>query len=292
MNKHIYFYWGNDTMSYMRYITLYSFCMFNPDWCVYLIKNNQPDKRYLINTIEKQDKTEYNGKDYSYLISDLNINIIEFENNMIDLENNIVKHMSDVHIKDILNWKILSDWGGVVADMDILFRCPIGNSIENKSDIGLVCFDGYPKKNYIPVSFMYSSGNNEFFKKAYKNALRNYKSNVYESCGTLCIEEKNLNEIKENFPSLIVQKFKDFIVFPFIDWPWGEGIEMLYNDDNRHLMKPNSIGIHWYGGAPLSQVYNNLLNEQTIYEINNTISITIKEVLQCQSHNSQKKVPI
>lgn len=292
MNKHIYFYWGNDVMSYMRYMTLYSFCVFNPDWDVYLIKNNQPHKRYLTNTIEKQDKTEYNGKDYSYLVDNLDINIISFENSMIDLEDSTIKGMSDVHIKDILNWKILAEQGGIVADMDILFTKPMGNSIEDKANIGLICFDNYPKKDYIPVSFMYSSGNNEFFKKTYKNALKNYNLNIYESCGTLCIEEKNLNEIKENFSSLFIQRLEDSIVFPFIDYPWGEGIDMLYKSNNRHLMRFDSLGIHWYGGAPLTQVYNNLLNEQTINEINNTISITIKGVLQCQSHNSQRKVPI
>lgn len=279
MNKQIYFYWGNNSMSYMRYMTLFSFCKLNPDWSVNLIQNNQPQDRFLINTVEKQDKTEYNGKNYSYLVDSLDINIIKFENSMIGLEDSVVKNMSDVHIKDILNWKILSEQGGIVADMDILFMRSIGNSIENMTDVGLVCFDGNPKKDYIPVSFMYSSGNNEFFKKTYKNALKNYNPNVYESCGTLCIEEKNLDNIRKNSSNLFVQKLKDFIVFPFIDWPWNEGIKMLYNNDNRHLMRSDSIGIHWYGGASLSQLYNNLLNEQTIYEIDNTISATIKEIL-------------
>lgn len=279
MLKDIYFYWGNGTMSYMRYMTLYSFCRFNPDWDVYLIKNNQPSKRYLTNTVEKQDKTEYRGKDYSYLIDDLDINVIEFENSMIDLEDLVVMGMSDVHIKDILNWKILSSWGGVVADMDIIFIRSMGNSIENKTDVGLICFDEYPQKDYIPVSFMYSSGNNEFFSVVYKNALKNYSPDVYESCGTLCIPEKNLIEVKENFPNLNVQKLKDEIAFPFTKYEWNKGIQMLYNGNNTHLMRSGAIGIHWYGGVPSSQRFNNLLNDQTVYEINNTISMSIREVL-------------
>lgn len=279
IRKDIYFYWGNDTMSYMRYMTLYSFCVFNFDWDVYLIRNNQPHKRHLANTVEKQDKTEYNGKDYLYLIDDLNINIIEFKNDMVDLEDEIVRNMSDVHIKDILNWKILAEQGGIVADMDILFMKSMGNLIEDKTDVGLVCFDMYPKKDYIPVSFMYSSGSNEFFKKVYKSALKNYKPSIYESCGNLCIEEKNLDDVRKHFPNLFVQKLEDSIVFPFIDYIWAESIEMLYNGNNNHLMRSNSVGIHWYGGTPLSQHYNNLLNEQTVYEINNTISINIKKIL-------------
>ena len=194
MKKDIYFYWGNDTMSYMRYMTLYSFCKLNPTWNVYLIVNSQEGVRVLSGTVEKQDKTEYKGKDHSNLIINLDINMVDFKNKMINLPNNVVECMSDVHIKDILNWKILAERGGIVADMDILFIAPMDELIKDNTDIGLVCFDGNPQKDYIPVTFMYSGSNNEFFAKVYDNALKNYKSDVYESCGTLCIDEKNLND--------------------------------------------------------------------------------------------------
>lgn len=288
MYKNIYFYWGNETMSYMRYMTLYSFRKFNPDWCINLIVNKQLHERILKNTIEKQDKTEFIGKDYSFLVKDLNITVLDFENSMLNLDYNVVKHMSDVHIKDLLNWKLLANGGGIVADMDILFTKPVGDTINTVTDIGLICFSNYPKKCYIPVSFMYSSGSNAFFNNVYNNALKSYNPSIYESCGTLCIKEKNLIEVRKNYSDLSIQKLKDSIVFPFIDYPWYKGIEMLYNTNNRHLMKDNSIGIHWYGGAPLSQHYNNLLNEKTIYEINNTISMSIREILLCQNHNNQK----
>jgi len=279
MKKDIYFYWGNDTMSYMRYMTLYSFQFYNPTWTIHLIKNNQDSTRILKGTIEKQDKTEYTGKDYSYLLDNLDVHIIEFNNNMIGLDNSIVAAMSDVHIKDILNWKLLTEQGGVVADMDILFTAPIGKSIRSDAHLGLVCFDGNPQKDYIPVSFMYSSGNNRFFNKIYKNALNNYKPNVYESCGNMCIYEKNLNRISDVYPNLIIQKLHDSIVFPFVAYQWHQGIKMLYEADNTELLDRNSVGIHWYGGTPQSQAYNNKLNDQTVYEINNTISANIRRIL-------------
>ena len=281
MKKDIYFYWGNETMSYMRYMTLYSFCKFNPDWTVYLIKNNQTHERYLINTIvEKQDKTEYKGKDYSYLIDDLNINILDFQNKMINLDDKTVSCMSDVHIKDILNWKILGECGGVVADMDIIFIKPLLNEINSDAEIGLICFEGYPKKDYIPVSFMYSSSKNIFFESVYKNALKNYNPDVYESCGTLCIKEKNLKEIITNFPSLKIQQLKSEIVFPLIKYYWDLGVQMLYKGDYTNKILPSSIGIHWYGGTLLSQRYNNKIDDQSVHKINNTITVTIRNILQ------------
>jgi hypothetical protein len=279
MIKDIYFYWGNETMSYMRYMTLCSFCLLNPDWNVHLIKNNHTSERYLINTIEKQDKTEYKGKDYSDLISKLSIDSINFENNMIDLPFEVVSSMSDVHIKDTLHWKLLGDVGGVVADMDILFIKSITNEIFDDTDIGLVCFKKYPKKDYIPVTFMYSSGSNSFFKNVYQEALKNYKPDVYESCGNLCIKEKNIEEIKKNFSHLKVQRLDDSIVFPFIAHSWPETIKLLYERDNTHSMNEKSIGIHWYAGAPMSQDYNNKINEESVNDITNTMSTCIKRLL-------------
>lgn len=277
MIKEIYFYWGNNTMSYMRYMTLHSFCKLNPDWYVNLIVNDSEQLR--VDTIEKQDKTEFKGVDYYPLIKSLNINTIDFENKMINLDNSVVDKMSDVHIKDILNWKILSEWGGLVADMDILFIKPIGTLINNDTDIGLICFDNYPKPNYIPVSFMYSSGNSDFFKKTYNRALSNYMPNVYESCGTLCIEECSLKEIFKNYPNNVIQRLPDASVFPFVGYEWNDGIQKLYQGDFRSLMHPDAVGIHWYAGTSQSQNQNNILNSQTVYKINNTVSNSIKEIL-------------
>jgi len=286
MKKNIYFYWGNETMSYMRYMTLYSFCEFNPDWKVYLIKNNSPADR-VMHTAEKQDKTEYKGKDYSDYLKNLNINIFEFESSMIDLDKNVVDNMSDVHIKDILNWKILSDRGGVVADMDILFMKPITGQINKDTDIGLVCFDEYPEKNYIPVTLMYSSGNNDFFEKTYRNSLTSYNAYSYESCGNLCMEERTLEDIRLNFPNVIIQKLNNEIIFPFVNYPYHESIDKLHKADNTSDMTSGAIGIHWYGGNQISQSNNYVINDKSVYKINNTLTIATREVL-CRNLNNQK----
>lgn len=277
MIKDIYFYWGNATMSYMRYMALHSFCKLNPEWHVYLITNDS--KQLRVATVEKQDKTEFKGKDYYQLIKNINITTLDFENNMLNLEESVVEQMSDVHIKDVLNWKILSDWGGIVADMDILFTKPIGTLIKKSTDIGLICFDKYPQPDYIPVSFMYSSGNNRFFKDTYNRALKAYDPSVYESCGTLCIKESNLIEIAEKYNESRIQRLPDATVFPFVNYEWNEGIRMLYQGDYSQNIHKDSIGIHWYAGAPQSQKHNNLLNDETVNAINNTISNNIKEIL-------------
>ncbi len=286
MKKDIYFYWGNETMSYMRYMTLYSFCIFNPDWKVYLIKNSIPTTR-VMHTAEKQDKTEYKGKDYSGYLEDLNVNTVNFELSMIDLDANIVCDMSDVHIKDILNWKILSEFGGVVADMDILFTKSITGQINENTDIGLVCFDGYPEKNYIPVTLMYSSGANNFFEKTYRNSLAGYDPYSYESCGNLCMEERTLEDVRLNFPNVVIQKLNNEIIFPFVNYPYHEAIAKLHTAVHTGEMVSEAIGIHWYGGNQVSQANTYVINDENIYKIDNTLTIATRGVL-CQNPNNQK----
>lgn len=275
--KDIYFYWGNEEMSFMRYMTLYSFCKLNKDWTVYLVVNNLPSTRILSNTVEKQDKTEYLGKDYSSYLQDLDINYIYFTEDMLDLPKDIVYSMSDIHIKDLLNWKILSEGKGAVADMDILFTSPLTPFINNDTDIGLICFSNFPQKDYIPVSFMYSSKKTEFFTDTYKRALRMYDPSVYESCGTLCIEEKNITAIIAKYTNCVVQHFSDGMIFPLTSYEWSKGISMLYEGDFTSNLYKNSAGIHWYGGAPQSQVFNNIIDESLC--VVNTITLKIKEIL-------------
>jgi hypothetical protein len=77
---------------------------------------------------------------------------------------------------------------------------------------------------------------------------------------------------------LNVQRLSDAIVFPFINYEWNKGIHMLYNGDHINNIHDQSIGIHWYGGAPLSQIYNNVINPITIHNTNNTITLMLRRI--------------
>jgi len=61
-----------------------------------------------------------------------------------------------------------------------------------------------------------------------------------------------------------------------------QNLEQIYTHDNfqdKYLSDEETIGIHWYGGAELSQKYNNLINHDTVYDINNTLCSAIRHVL-------------
>ena len=277
--KNIFFYWGNETISLMRYMTVYSFSKLNPDWNIYLIRNsnNQEIKRW--DTWEESDKDYYQGEDYSALMYALDITVV---NRSFNSTNDL--HMANVHIKDIANWCILSTSGGLVADMDILFIKPIAYAYEQlnfmNADIALTCFSGLPKKNYIPVTFMGGSSNNRFYKEIYENAKRSYNPEIYECCGENCIGYSSLEEIQLAFPDLRVVRLPDEIIYPFVTkYKYNTAVKLIHKHNAIDEIPPDCIGVHWYGASPFAKELNMKITAYNYKKTNTTITKLIERVI-------------
>lgn len=277
--KQIYFYWGNQKLSFLRYMTIKSFSFFNPDWEINIVKNNKIASKNLWITVEEQDNESYNGHDYrEELFNIKKLNIIDIENIFpVDYSN-----MSNVHIKDMINWYLLSSRSCVVADMDILFTKSIttNTSIDWDSNVNICNYDFH--KNYIPVSLMISkvkdNGKNDFYQDVYNNCIKKYDPKVYESCGTNSIPYKSIYDIIENYKELKINKMDEESVFPFIKINMNH-MNYIFEQNSLHILTPNTIGIHWYGGKPVSQKYNNMVNHTNYMNYNNTICNIIKKIM-------------
>ena len=79
IDKKIYFYWGNQPMSFLRYMTLISFNIFNPEWKMILIKNNMSTHSGIkSSTIEEDDLRTYAGYDHRVILNKVpNLDIID-----------------------------------------------------------------------------------------------------------------------------------------------------------------------------------------------------------------------
>ena len=241
--KRAFFYWGNDTMSFMRYMTLVSFRALNPDWEIVLIKHDGGRPRW--ESSEEIDKYSYEGRDYTDSLDVLGITIEQYD---AAWTYGLDDSMTDVHCKDLSMWYLLATRGGVVADMDILFNKPM-HSLDLDCDVGLVSFSGYPKPGYIPVTFMIGSPN-RFFRDTHLKALASYDPQVYECCGNQAVECKSLDEIIRRYPELIVKRLPDRCVFPFVDRELNQAFESAVTADCSDDIADDCIGIHWYAGHP------------------------------------------
>jgi hypothetical protein len=278
MDKQIYFYWGNQRMSFLRYMTIKSFSFYNPEWKIILVKNDATTSGQCM-TIEEDDLKTYFGHDYRFELHKIpNLIIINVENIFpFDYRN-----LLDVHIKDMLNWHLLATRGCTVADMDILFCNPIEKSsyINWDADVNICNYDFY--RNYMPVSFMisksHSSGINSFYNDVYENSRRRYRPNEYQCCGTSSIPYKSIYDIINAYSDLIINKMDSAVAFPFAKDHIFEMVHYAFNVDGTNIFDSNTVGIHWYGGDKISKKYNSLITPQNYMTFNNTISIILKKI--------------
>jgi len=284
--RNIYFFWGNEKISFMRYMTFYSCRKLNPSWNIILIKRKKPisDKEW-----NREHKfIPFIGKDYSKELEQLNLKIEYLEEQYPRIAE---LNLSNVHTSDLLGWYILGYKGGIVADTDILFIKPIPYK---DADIGLISFKDKPLKDYTPVSIMMGKPN-DFFKKMYISARKKIldKDIKYESLGSPLIKEifGSFENIKEKFKELNVQKLPSKFVFPFSEeYSHKDYARLTFGECNLNKLDKDCIGIHWYGGIPYTQVYDNLITHRNFNKFRNTISEAISKtytqrvsIVQCVS---------
>ena len=163
--KIAHFYWGNPTLPYLRYLTIYSFYKFNPDW---EIRFYYPKYPYTINTWKsKEQRYKFIGKDYYAELRKLPIKIIEFDMKNIGISNDI----SEVFKSDYLRWFLLATVGGLWSDMDIIYFKPMNTLINNKEEkkeidtLISICKEGYRNKfkYHHSIGFMLASADNVYY---------------------------------------------------------------------------------------------------------------------------------
>jgi len=283
--KRMFFYWSGEKLSWMRYMTLFSFKKMNPDWDIILYHsdNKHISKEWI--GPEQQDFSNYIGDDYLDHVKDLGITIINFED--IDIPDNLrekFKNISPVHKSDMFRYYDLYKNGGFYSDMDILYFRPFDNEynkiIENDYDTIL-----YQQHNYVAIGFLGSKEGNNFYKKLYKSIFNIDGSNNYQSYGVDAIysmfgkNRSNANifpDLQQNFPFLKHYSIPTSLVYHY---DWSRIIDNYRTGFDIGDFSEESIGYHWYGGHAASQEVNNGINEENYHRYRITFSNLIKHIL-------------
>lgn len=282
INKHINFFWGNETMSWMRYMTLYSFRVLNPEWKISLYVadcGKSIDKPW--RTHEQQDFFNYRGENYFERLKDLDIDVIEcvFEDSWI---NDIPAN----HKCDIFRWGYLSTNSGFHADIDILFVKPIDDFYESVADCDtVICHNG----SYFSLGFMGSSGENRFFNDLYNRAVESFDIKAYQCVGpdNICGHMKQLGTLRnaKDCWKTIEQKYSELKFYNHkmsLIYPWNSTkVHSIFEKTHRNLPE-NCIGIHWYAGHPISQKCNNHYNADNYNQYPSTFTYFAGELLNDQ----------
>ena len=279
--KKIFFYWGGEQLSWMRYMTLYSFRKMNPDWDIILYTSSDYNEKQIWTGKAEQDYFSYTKNDtYFSKLEELNIIIkpVIFP----DSHNDFVKNMNPVYRSDIFRYYKLYEEGGFYSDMDVLFFRPMNDLYDDlvKNDSDTLFFQ---ETNLTSIGFLGSSINNDFYKRLFDN-IKGVNQVGYQAFGIVYINSLYnsnparptvIQKIKQIHPHLKVYNLPMYTVYKY-----GSSVtEGMYNKNfNISDWHEKSIGYHWYGGNPKSQEYNNILNENNYEQYNTAFSSLVKYI--------------
>jgi hypothetical protein len=269
--KTCHFYWGNEDLSFLRYLSVYTFRKFNPDWKIKIHKSINGNKITPTWRSNEQKNISSSGVNYIEKLNNLNVEIIEHDMSKYGFKN----EYHEVHKSDFLRWILLSTEGGVWSDFDIVYTKSINklkeNNINNKDKDTFLC--KYNDTPHHAIGFLMSSENNILFKRVKEIASSVFSKRDYQSIGALIFNNhyQTIPQINETGAN---GEFLDSRCVYSLD---SNNILKFYHDDIREFDE-ESIGFHWYAGHPESQKWDHLLEENN-YISNCTISNIIQEAL-------------
>ena len=266
--KKIWLYWGNKTMSFLRYMTLYSLKKLNPDFTINLIVRKQKTDKIDSKWTEKQDDVYFRGDDYSSRISSLNLNIFYVEDIIETLD---IANLQNSQLADIVGWKVLSTYGGVKSDMDILYHKPIPYEILKDIDVSL-----FEYCNVNPCGFLCGTPN-VFWDDVFDESIKNLNDN-YQSTGPLALTSIAKKISLDKYKGINIVKLENDMIYPFVGYEdWERNCSCAFKE-NVELPIEN-IGIHWYAGHPVPASHNAVITENNFSEYNSVICNIIKKLL-------------
>ena len=252
-------------MSWLRYMTLWSFRKLNPSWKMELFVAGTKEVENYWKGHNKLDFCEYKGEDYFSRLAELDIEIKDCE---LD---NVVYYIEigPPHLCDMCEWAELSCDGGIYCDMDVLWIKSIDSFYEEIQSYDVcITYD-----SYFSIGLVASSGNNRFFGDVFERSLDTFTRENYQSAGVVSLYSLASRRWMREMHMLDLFKIlaKQYSDLSFFNIP-REVVNLQLHDagdcfNNLHTKLPEGcIGIHWYGGNPVAQEWNNKLNEDNVHK--------------------------
>lgn len=273
--KIVHFYWGNEKLSYLRYMSVYSFRKLNPDWG---IKIHVPEALSMIAPTWGSDEQKNAGieNDYWSKLDELNVEIVK-----IPPFDNFDNNAHEVHKSDYYRWTLLCGEGGVWSDIDIIYINPMNNMLENvpvekNIDTG---FSRYAENGKYAISFMLASAGNTFFKKIHELSNIHYDAGRYQSIGSELINNNwhRPGKLRKQNPNCFLL-MNEKCVYPISPNNIPRFFDPMDNELKAILADSNVLGLHWFAGYPKSQQFESAIDESNVEQFDNILSAAIKQI--------------
>jgi mannosyltransferase OCH1-like enzyme len=212
--KVINFFWANEKMSWLRYISIWTAKKFNPEWEVRLYLHACEEKYEISEgpwTHENivQDFFNYEGENFLEKLQEIDVKIINWQPRILNKTSGsmseamqmdepfVPKDSTPPQRGDYFKWYLMATEGGFYSDNDILFVKSMDDLYEQyRFKANLISYDMDDK--YFSVGFLASSGKSNFYKDIYIEALKLYTVGNYQQAGVVALNLSLGHQIKPN----------------------------------------------------------------------------------------------
>ena len=150
----------------------------------------------------------------------------------------------------------LAETGGMYFDTDIIFTAPIPEEWLSKDNC-IVSRDGKSQG----IAVLGSKPGSKFFAGLVHDCDERLKSKVilaYQSLGIKLFVGKDTRQMA----SVVGESLYEIPIELMFPVPWG-GVEQLWSDINIPV-RPDAVGVHWFGGDELSREYEPKITPDTL----------------------------
>jgi len=236
-------FWGGGTLSFMNLLTVISFHEHNPDWKINLFRPKVLKSFSPAFWQTKEQSHKLQCKDYFNYLEHLDfVDDIRLD---YDFLNYCYHH--PVIKSDMARYNIMSEYGGIWSDLDIVYLNSVDKLIKNNHKYNLFVSYG----EYHSIGFYIADKHHPFFLKLCSEVQnwKKVKAINYQYFGRLFVENffgdfQSLTSLENCVPF----KLNDDIVYP-IHWNDLSKVTSLdYEEVREHSLTEDTIGIHWFNG--------------------------------------------
>jgi len=254
--RQAFFYWGNSSLPWLRYLTLATFRHYHPDW-----------KMVCYTKDPQTPATDVLDVDYWPYLRDINVEIdvappIE-KTFGFDISQTPDDHWRDVYRSDYLRWYLLYECGGLWADMDILFIRSVlytsWNRVKNANITSVVL--PVPYNNLIlssPGSHLALTLWSEAFNITQEEILKDPFST-----GPL-----HFNKVRGGYEADPPKKYDNLLEIPVKSTEIVDPDGKDYEKRGELEIPSETLGIHWHGSGLFAKYKE--ITEQN-YELDETL---------------------
>ncbi|MBD3407209.1 MAG: hypothetical protein GF411_13905 [Candidatus Lokiarchaeota archaeon] len=247
--KKLFLFWSGHTMSYLRYLTFVTARHFHPDWEInFYVTDDFTTMKWCHEAQDFQNEDRDNYLEQAKTLCD---HVRPYKHH----EDKAPNFQSD-----FFRWHVMEEYGGWYLDTDQIILKPFDDLCSYQFVYSFYEANG-------PVGVLGAEPKLRICNYVRETMNKRYKPSNYNSIGP----QMWINVMKEIGKS---KWFGDINSLNskhmFYPVPYSHGVHKIY--DGSFEIPKSSYALHWFGGHPKSQKFNNKYTKEFMMASNDTIS--------------------